>query len=107
MALRSERTLRSGSLVAAMVALGVAAGVQGHLHRLAHRAQWLIAHRANLLLLDQLAVVEPRATTEAGSDSNHPFASASEISRRNMLTFTPDGARGVAAYVNGTKAASA
>ena len=57
--------------------------------------------------LDQLAVVEPRAATEAGSDSNHPFASASEISRRNVLTFAPDGARGVAAYVNGTKAASA
>jgi hypothetical protein len=59
--------------------------------------------------LDQLAVVEPRAraTTEAGSDSNHPFASATTVARQNVLTFAPDGARGVAAYVNGNKAASA
>ena len=58
--------------------------------------------------LDQLAVVEPRAATaEAGSDSNHPFAAPTEIARWNVLTFAPDGARGVAAYVNGTKAASA
>jgi len=59
--------------------------------------------------LDHLAVLEPRATAgpEAGSDSNHPFAAAAEVARQNVLTFAPDGARGVAAYVNGTKAASA
>lgn len=60
--------------------------------------------------LDQLAVVEPRAAAAlAGSDSNHPFAAATstEVARWNVLTFAPDGARGVAAYVNGNKAASA
>ena len=60
--------------------------------------------------LDRLAVVEPRAlAAKAGSDSNHPFAAATstEVARWNVLTFTPDGARGVAAYVNGNKAASA
>jgi uncharacterized protein (DUF58 family) len=59
--------------------------------------------------LDELAVVEPRATAapEAGSDSNHPFSGAGAVARQNVLTFAPDGARGVAAYVNGSKAASA
>jgi uncharacterized protein (DUF58 family) len=60
--------------------------------------------------LDQLAVVEPRAVAaEAGSDSRHPFAAATptEVARWNVLTFAPDGARGVAAYVNGNQAASA
>lgn len=59
--------------------------------------------------LDQLAAVAPRAAAvaEAGSDSNHPFAAGPEVARRNVLTFAPDGARGVAAYVNGSKAASA
>ena len=57
--------------------------------------------------LDQLAVVEPRTVVAlAGSDSNHPFAVASSVARWNVLTFSPDGARGVAAYINGNKAAS-
>ena len=59
--------------------------------------------------LDRLATIAPRtaASEAAGSESNHPFAAATEVARLNVLTFAPDGARGVAAYVNGTKAASA
>ncbi|MBI5771307.1 MAG: DUF58 domain-containing protein [Verrucomicrobia bacterium] len=59
--------------------------------------------------LDRLAVVEPRkaASAGAGSDSTHPFVTTTEIARQNLMTFAPDGARGVAAYVNGNQAASA
>jgi uncharacterized protein (DUF58 family) len=57
--------------------------------------------------LDQLAVVAPRAAAPAaGGDAWHPF-DAGGVARRDVMTFAPDGARGVAAYVNGTKAASA
>lgn len=48
--------------------------------------------------LDRLAVVEPSATATA----NPRLASA-----RNLLTFAPDGARGVNAYVDGHLTASA
>jgi uncharacterized protein (DUF58 family) len=59
--------------------------------------------------LDQLAVVEPRKSepAAAGSDSTHPFVAATGVARQNLLTFAPDGARGVAAYVKGNQAASA
>ncbi|HNC23078.1 MAG TPA: DUF58 domain-containing protein [Opitutaceae bacterium] len=49
--------------------------------------------------LDRLAVVQPRTESPAGGGSTARL--------RNVLTFTPDGARGVIAIVNGEKAASA
>ena len=49
--------------------------------------------------LDQLAVVRPLNSTSA--------AGARPVERQNLMTFAPDGARGVAAYVDGNKAASA
>lgn len=49
--------------------------------------------------LDKLAVVRPRGTAApAGSWS---------VEKQNVMTFAPDGARGVAAFVDGKKAASA
>jgi hypothetical protein len=49
--------------------------------------------------LDHLAVVEPRGAASASGEWL--------VAKQNVLTFAPDGARGVAAYVNGNKAASA
>ena len=72
--------------------------------------------------LDQLAVVQPETETgrprlanempsepEAPTDVKlrSPFAGPVIGTRRKRLTFIPDGARGVSAYVNGEKAASA
>jgi uncharacterized protein (DUF58 family) len=54
------------------------------------------------LFLDQLAVVQPR---EAALE-NIPSLSPAMIAKQNLMTFAPDGARGVAAYVDGQKAAS-
>jgi uncharacterized protein (DUF58 family) len=52
--------------------------------------------------LDCLAVARPHdAAVDTGPDS------AATIARKNLMTFAPDGARGVAAYVDGQKAASA
>ena len=51
------------------------------------------------LFLDQLAVLQP--VEEAFANSGQPVA------KQNVLTFAPEGARGVAAYVDGQKAASA
>ena len=55
-------------------------------------------------LLDRLAVVQPRASAEPG-----PVIPANLTARakRNVLTFAPDGARGVTAYVDGEKTATA
>jgi len=53
------------------------------------------------LLLDRLAVVSPRSDRTAAT-----AASAGRTAKRNVLTFAPDGARGVAAYVDGEKAAT-
>lgn len=53
------------------------------------------------LFLDRLALVEPCAAPVI-----HHAASTSSR-RANLLTFTPDGSRGVAAYLDGTKAATA
>lgn len=50
------------------------------------------------LWLDKLAEVRPSEAATAGLDS--PAA------KRNVMTFAPDGIRGVAAYVEGEKAAS-
>ena len=58
--------------------------------------------------LDRLAVVQPRAGAAGGGEPSHPLgATARPASHRNLLTFAPDGARGVAAYLNGEKTATA
>jgi uncharacterized protein (DUF58 family) len=51
--------------------------------------------------LDRLAVVKPAAQTYQSPEA------APSARRANVLTFAPDGARGVLAYVDGEKAASA
>jgi uncharacterized protein (DUF58 family) len=51
------------------------------------------------LVLDKLAVIRPIADAAAGDEFR--------MVRQNVITFAPDGARGVAAYVDGQKAASA
>ena len=56
------------------------------------------------LLLDRLAVVEPRSETDEGGAA---AATTWTKAKRNVLTFAPDGARGVAAYVDGEKTATA
>ncbi|MEO6874755.1 MAG: DUF58 domain-containing protein [Opitutaceae bacterium] len=52
------------------------------------------------LLLDRLAVVQPGKKTPASDGVGVTKA------KRNVLTFAPDGARGVAAYVDGEKTAT-
>ena len=55
-------------------------------------------------LLDRLAVVQLRVDAESrAANPANPDARA----KRNVLTFAPDGARGVAAYVDGEKTATA
>jgi uncharacterized protein (DUF58 family) len=60
--------------------------------------------------LDQLAVLEPQTgdrRLEADSrPESHPLSPVPR-NRRNVITFAPDGARGVAAYVDGEKTATA
>lgn len=63
--------------------------------------------------LDQLAVVQPRANGAAASSPRQSDGQRSEdpaslwqVERQNVMTFAPDGVRGVAAYVDGKKAAS-
>ena len=51
--------------------------------------------------LDRLALVKPSV------QSYQPSPGAPSVRRANVLTFAPDGARGVAAYVDGEKAATA
>lgn len=51
------------------------------------------------MFLNKLAVASPSETTLAAGDLS--------VARENVLTFAPDGARGVAAYVDGRLAASA
>jgi uncharacterized protein (DUF58 family) len=53
--------------------------------------------------LDRLALVEPRSVESGGA----PAARERKLSRKNLVTFAPEGARGVAAYCDGEKAASA
>jgi hypothetical protein len=54
------------------------------------------------LWLDKLALAKPTESTAA------PGATASEqrVTKQNVMTFAPDGTRGVAAYVDGQQAAS-
>jgi uncharacterized protein (DUF58 family) len=52
------------------------------------------------MLLNQLAVAQPAVQAER-------LAGETTVARQNVLTFVPEGARGVAAYVDGQKAASA
>ena len=63
--------------------------------------------------LDRLALVRP---VEDAIGSAAPFpavpptgegVSATQVARQNLVTFAPDGARGVAAYIDGQKMASA
>ena len=49
-------------------------------------------------LLDKLALVQPVAEVVAGGEPG--------IAKQNVMTFAPDGVRGVAAFVDGQKAAS-
>jgi uncharacterized protein (DUF58 family) len=62
----------------------------------------LMVRRAHDLetFLDQLAVVQPSEEAAIGADRVL-------VAKRNVMTFAPDGVRGVAAYVDGQKAASA
>ena len=64
----------------------------------------LPVHRVGDLeaFLDQLAVVRP-----AKGNSSLASPSPRAIAKQNVMTFAPDGARGVAAYVDGKKAATA
>lgn len=56
------------------------------------------------LFLDKLAVLQP---IETGTRHGDSVAAPEPVVKQNVMTFVPDGARGVAAYVDGTKAASA
>jgi hypothetical protein len=51
--------------------------------------------------LDRLALVKP----SAAALSHHPASTSSR--HTNLMTLAPDGSRGVAAYLDGTKAATA
>ena len=51
------------------------------------------------MLLNQLAVARPAAHAER-------IGGEGSVARKNLMTFVPEGARGVAAYVDGQKAAS-
>ena len=53
------------------------------------------------LFLDRLALAKPEAPTYQSP------AGALSVRRANVMTLAPDGARGVIAYVDGEKAASA
>jgi hypothetical protein len=50
------------------------------------------------MFLDKLALVQPAPAGSGGEWA---------IARRQVMTFAPDGARGVAAYVDGEKTATA
>ena len=50
------------------------------------------------MLLDRLAVAKP--LTDA------PGGGGFQVAKQNVMTFAPDGARGVAVFVDGQKAAS-
>jgi hypothetical protein len=52
--------------------------------------------------LDRLAEAQPLAPAPGGP----PRSAAPARARQNLMTFEPDGARGVAAYINGIKTAA-
>jgi uncharacterized protein (DUF58 family) len=61
-------------------------------------------------LLDRLALLEwtaPRPPAEAVPGPGAAGSGGPAVPRRNLITFAPDGARGVAAYVDGRKTATA
>lgn len=59
--------------------------------------------------LDQLAVLPPagECTTEPTPGRGEAAGFSARFGQRNLVTFAPEGARGVAAYLDGTKTASA
>ena len=60
--------------------------------------------------LERLALVEgdpPAGPDRPASPFSGSAAPAAARTQRNLMTFVPDGARGVIAYVDGEKAASA
>lgn len=59
------------------------------------------------LFLDELAVVQPAETGTSRGDGSGAADRPATTHKQNVMTFAPDGARGVAAYVDGEKAASA
>ena len=66
-------------------------------------------HRvANLeAFLDRLAIAERRPVPPGSESSFAPATAAEAPARRHVITFAPDGPRGVAAYVDGQKTAAA
>ena len=52
--------------------------------------------------LDELALVQPRRAFRPGEAAALPA-----LRRKNVITFAPDGAQGVAAHVDGRKTATA
>ncbi len=56
--------------------------------------------------LDRLAVVEVRKDSVVGGAPAAGGVRAPMMGRKNLLTFAPDGAHGVAAYLDGNKAAA-
>jgi uncharacterized protein (DUF58 family) len=63
------------------------------------------------LFLDRLALASPAEAAAASQERDVPMSPASApvawSAGRNVMVFAPDGPRGVAAYVNGERAASA
>lgn len=59
------------------------------------------------LWLDRLAVARPLERAGAPSPSREPASEDWLAAKHNVVTFAPDGARGVAAYLDGQKSASA
>jgi uncharacterized protein (DUF58 family) len=57
-------------------------------------------------LLDRLAVVQVRKEDADGREQRGGGAPAPTNTRKNLLTFAPDGTHGVAAYVDGEKTAT-
>lgn len=58
------------------------------------------------LFLDRLAVLQPAAETVAGATDGEATDSSYLIAKQHVMTFAPNGAHGVAAYVDGHQAAS-
>jgi hypothetical protein len=63
---------------------------------------------ANLeAFLDRLAIAERRPVPPSNESTSAPAAEVEIPARRRVITFAPDGPRGVAAYVDGQKTAAA
>lgn len=80
---------------------------QGQLMRVAvgFEAPWPVRSVHDLdAFLDRLAVMERNDSSAANSPGSATPATTTTV--RNLMTFLPDGGRGVVAYVDGTKAAS-